>query len=196
MGNRTKIIEASKDLIHRKGYFSTTVDEILSAAEVRKSNFYYHFKSKEELALLILDMRIEGFKEEVLNPTLNDNSLSPKTRLTQLFSRVVEYHRNLNCQRGCPFGNLATELSDINEKFRSRLNAFFHEWEHALKVCVEDGMRLGEFRSDIDPTLTACLLLSHIEGAILLVKTYKTIDPLSSGTRLILSLLGAGNNHA
>jgi TetR/AcrR family transcriptional repressor of nem operon len=51
MGNREKLLEAATAILGRNGYQATSVDEILEAARVAPSNFYYHFKSKEELAI-------------------------------------------------------------------------------------------------------------------------------------------------
>ncbi|MCH8029777.1 MAG: TetR/AcrR family transcriptional regulator [Candidatus Dadabacteria bacterium] len=189
MGNKAKLIEAATDLIHQKGYHTTTVDNILDKTGVKKSNFYYHFKSKEELALIALDSRIEQFEEEIINYTLLDGSISPKSRLKRFYKKISDYHESLNCERGCPFGNLAIEMSDVNEGFRSRLSVFFQNWESVLESCIAEGIKRGEFRSDIDPQHIASLLLCHLEGAIMMVKTYKTPEPLSSRIHSIMKLL-------
>lgn len=189
MGYREKIIESATDLIHLKGYNSTTVDDILSATGAKKSNFYYHFKSKEEMALVALEERMEKFSTEVLDDTLKNKSLSPKDKLRLFYESIVEYQRNMNCTKGCPFGNLATEMSDLNEAFRTRLSKFFQMWENLLKHCLAEGAESGDFKSDINPKQLASLILSHLEGAIMLTKTHKTLEPLSQGTLTILNLI-------
>jgi TetR/AcrR family transcriptional repressor of nem operon len=189
MSNREKIIDAAAELIHKKGYFLTTVDEILDKTAVRKSNFYYYFKSKEELALEILEMRIRSFEEGVVSTTLRQTSLSPKARLRRFFDKIVGYHKRLKCTRGCPFGNLAIEMSEINETFRQRLAKFFESWERDIEGCIAEGIRQGEFLSHLNPRQVASLILSHLEGAILLVKTYRRIGPLLEGSRLLLELI-------
>ena len=60
MGNREKLLEAATSILGRNGYQATSVDEILESARVAPSNFYYHFKSKEELAIEVL----EGYFEK------------------------------------------------------------------------------------------------------------------------------------
>ncbi|HEX9830458.1 MAG TPA: TetR/AcrR family transcriptional regulator [Thermodesulfobacteriota bacterium] len=189
--NRDKIMEVASELFHKKGYRQTSVDDILAASGASKSNFYYHFKTKEDLALSILDMRIRQFESEVISTTLGENSLSPKNRLLKLYDRVTTFHRRLKCSRGCPFGNLAIEMSDVNEKFRGRLAAFFKRWEKGIETCIVEGIEKGEFRSDINPSCTAGFILSQLEGAIMMVKTYKTITPLVTGTQTALKLLEA-----
>lgn len=189
MSNREKIIDAAAELIHKKGYFLTTVDEILDKTEVRKSNFYYYFKSKEELALHILEMRIKSFEEGVIGTTLKRASLSPRVRLKRFFDKIISYHKGLNCTRGCPFGNLAIEMSEINETFRKRLAEFFKSWERYIEECITEGIKQGEFLSHLNPKQVASFILSYLEGAILLVKTHRRIDPLTEGSRLLLKLI-------
>jgi TetR/AcrR family transcriptional repressor of nem operon len=189
MKSKEKIIKVAARLFHKNGYQITTVDEIAETTGVTKSNLYYHFRSKEELALKSLDSRMKQFESEVILSTLADISLSPKKRLQRFYDRVSNFHRDLKCRYGCPFGNLAIEMSDVSEKFRKRLSYFFRNWEGAIEKCINEGISEGEFRHDINPTLVAQLILSQVEGAIMMVKTHKTLQPLTAGSEAVLKLL-------
>lgn len=48
---RTKILDASLDLIRSKGLAATSVDDLCHAAGVTKGAFFHHFASKEALAV-------------------------------------------------------------------------------------------------------------------------------------------------
>ncbi len=48
---RTRLIDAAHQLVRRKGYAATSVDEICSAAGVTKGAFFHHFASKEALGV-------------------------------------------------------------------------------------------------------------------------------------------------
>ena len=48
---KTKLLNAALNVIRAKGYAATTVDDICHAADVTKGSFFYHFKSKDDLAL-------------------------------------------------------------------------------------------------------------------------------------------------
>ena len=189
--SKDKILESAKKLFHLKGFQQTSVDEILSDSGVTKSNFYYHFKSKEELGLDILDRRIKQYEIEVLSATLGNKLESPSSRLDKFYKKVKTFHTALGCVKGCPFGNLAIEMSGVNENFRIRLSSFFSRWEKSIQECIEEGIDRGEFRSDLSPTILAQLILSHLEGAVMMVKTHRSIDPLSSGSETIIKLLKA-----
>jgi TetR/AcrR family transcriptional regulator, transcriptional repressor for nem operon len=52
---RTRLLEAARDIIRRKGFTATSVDEICAAAGVTKGSFFHHFKSKDELGVAAAD---------------------------------------------------------------------------------------------------------------------------------------------
>ena len=189
--SKARILASAKELIHENGFQQTSVDEILKKSGVTKSNFYYHFKSKEELGLIILERFIILYETDVLIKTLANKSLGPYERLVEFYSSVKTFHRDLQNPKGCPFGNMAIEMSGANENFREKLSAFFNSWEKIIEECINEGMSTGDFRSDLPPGVIAQLILSHLEGAIMMVKTHRSLEPLSSGSETMLRLLKA-----
>jgi TetR/AcrR family transcriptional repressor of nem operon len=189
--SKERILASAKELFHEYGFQQTSVDEILKKSGVTKSNFYYHFKSKEELGLIILQRFITLYESDVLIKTLGNKSLSPSGRLVEFYNSVKTFHINLENPRGCPFGNMAIEMSGSNENFREKLSAFFNSWEKIIEECINEGMNTGDFRGDLPPGVVAQLILSHLEGAIMMVKTHRSLEPLSSGSETIMRLLKA-----
>ena len=187
--SKEKVIDNAQKLFHLKGFQNTSIDDILESTGVTKSNLYYHFKSKEELGLLILEKRIREYENKFFSDTLENNSISPEKRLKKYYKKITAYHQNLKCKNGCPFGNLALEMSDTNEKFRSRLSEFFNHWQKVIEECIKEGVGQKEFRSDISPKIISELILSHLEGAILMAKTHRSISPLSAGSKTIMKLI-------
>ena len=122
-GSKHKILEVSRDLFYRRGYLATSVDDILVEAKVSKSNFYYHFKSKEDLGIAVLDDRRAEF-EAALASTLCNDALTPQERLSSFLKRLAE-SREAHASSGCPFGNLVAEMSDHSERFRHELSSMF-----------------------------------------------------------------------
>lgn len=52
---RTKLLDAARDVIRAKGYSAATVEDICAAAGVTKGSFFYHFASKDELAVAAIE---------------------------------------------------------------------------------------------------------------------------------------------
>jgi TetR/AcrR family transcriptional repressor of nem operon len=189
--SKAKIVESAQRLFHRSGFQSTSVDRILESTGVTKSNLYYHFKSKEELGLLILEKRIDEYEKKFFSDTLGNTSISPEQRLKNYYKKVTNYHKNLNCRNGCPFGNLALEMSDINEKFRLRLSKFFNHWQKVIELCIKDGIKQKQFREDISSKTISQLIIAHLEGAILMTKTHRSTVHLKTGSKTIMKLIMA-----
>lgn len=192
MNSKQKIVNSAKPLFHQYGIEQTSVDTIISSSGVSKSNFYYHFRSKDELALYVLELRMNDFINTVLNPTLDNTTLPPYERLKLFYEKIINYHESNNCENGCPFGNIALELSNKKEKFRVKISCFFSKWKQKIQKCIEDGIYQNQIRSDIDTESVAELLLSHLEGSIMIVKTQKSILPLKKGAETILKII---KNH-
>src|SRR5687767_15714467 len=123
---REAIISAATRLIHVHGYNSTSLDDVLRESGVGKGNFYYHFKSKEELGYAMLDGIVIAFLERALEPCFSDPATPPLAQIRCFLDRALQAQRDRNCVGGCVMGNLACELSDVHEGFRARLAMVFH----------------------------------------------------------------------
>ena len=173
---RDQILNAAARLIHLRGYHGTSLDDVLSESGVGKGNFYYYFKSKEDLGYAIIDRLIEGFTERTLQPVFADPTGDPIEQIHAFLDRVLETQRQRNCVGGCPMGNLASELSDVHEGFRQRLASIFLEWRGRLTEALSRGQAAGRVRRACQPADGAQFVVAALEGAILLAKVTKDIS--------------------
>ena len=160
--------------MHVHGYQQTSLDDVLRESGVGKGNFYYHFKSKEELGHAILGEVIRAFLERTLEPCFTGNQDRPLEQVRC----VVEIQRRSNCVGGCALGNLAAELSDVHEGFRTRLAEVFSAWQDRLTLALREAQMLGHVGRDCEPTRAARFLVASLEGAILMTKLTKDITVL------------------
>ncbi|MBI4611962.1 MAG: TetR family transcriptional regulator C-terminal domain-containing protein [Candidatus Rokubacteria bacterium] len=169
------ILDAASRLISVKGYHCTSLDDVLRESGVGKGNFYYYFKSKEELGYAILDRIVRGFVERTLEPSFGDPRLAPLEQIHRFFDRIVESLRERNCVGGCPMGNLASELSDVHEGFRQRLAEVFTLWRDRVSGALHRAQVRGEFSARAEPTNVAQFIVAALQGAILMTKVTKEI---------------------
>ncbi len=188
-GNREKVLDAATALFWERGFQPTSLDEVLEKSGVCRSNFYYHFKSKEDLGFAVLSRQARRFEDGVIRGILENQAESPRWRVARLFDLLGKDLRAGACRSGCPFGNLAAELNVIHPEFRSRLSAFFQRWEDAVEQCLLEGVARGEFRRGLDARQAATALISQIEGAMLLTKTHGHAGPIEDGAQVMLTLL-------
>jgi len=173
---RDQILDVAGRLIHLRGYHATSLDDVLKESGVGKGNFYYHFKSKEDLGFAIIERVVQAFVERTLEPAFADRLADPLVQIQEFLDRVLDNQRQRNCIGGCPMGNLASELSDVHEGFRQRLAAIFIHWGGELAEALSRGQESRRLRSDLDPAGAAQFLVAALEGAILMTKVTRDIS--------------------
>ena len=172
---RDQILDAAARLIHLQGYHFTSLDDVLGGSGIGKGNFYYHFKSKEELGYAIIDRLIRGFLDRTLGPDFADPDRDPMMQIHGFLDRVLDNLRQRNCVGGCPIGNLAAELSDVHEGFRQRLAEIFVQWRVSLAQALRRSRAAGRLSVDCHPDGAASFLVAALEGAILMSKVTRDI---------------------
>ena len=175
---RDTVIAAATKLMRLHGYQKTSLDDVLRESGVGKGNFYHYFKSKEELGHAILDQLISEFLDRTLEPCFAAEVANPVGQIRCFLDRVLELQRGSNCVGGCPLGNLASELSDVHEGFRTRLAAIFVAWRDRLTRALDDARTRGLVTDDCAPAAVAHFVVASLEGAILLAKVTKDIDAM------------------
>ena len=172
---REAIVAAATRLMHVRGYRNTSLDDVLRESGVGKGNFYYHFRSKEDLGYAILDRIISAFLERALDPCFSDPDVPPLAQIGCFLDRVLEAQRRSNCVGGCVMGNLACELSDVHEGFRARLATLFATWQARLAEALGEARRRDEVSAACEPAAAARFVVAALEGGILLTKVSKDI---------------------
>jgi TetR/AcrR family transcriptional repressor of nem operon len=169
---REKILNAANDLFYQYGYTATGLDRIIAEAGVAKGNFFHHFKSKEELAVAVLDWHRDLAIQEIdLERILAEPS--PLQALRDLLKRMTGRMTDGvgTCRvRGCLFGNFALELSLGSEAVRCKVRDIFGGFRMLIQTLLERAQAAGEIRTDLGPLPTAGMILGLVEGAVLLDK--------------------------
>lgn len=184
VNTRDRIIETGAEIIHRKGFNHTGIQEILTAADVPKGSFYNYFKSKEEFGLRIIDYFSDRFKR-VASQTLEDTRVSPLNRIYRFLTAFMEYFESQNYAGGCPIGNLAQEMGDLSPAFRKKLgeaiNMMIDGYSRALSAAQKD----GKIPESFDIRDAAGFIVASWHGAIIQMKLTRSLDPLKNHRKFI-----------
>jgi TetR/AcrR family transcriptional repressor of nem operon len=160
---RDKIVQAGIDQFHRVGFNGSSVEDITDLAAVPKGSFYNHFKSKEDLALEVIDRYIEHAPHALLA----DTGVPPVKRLKRYFASFVEEFVASGCKKGCLLGNFSSELADHSGPVRRRLETTFDDWVKRIANVIKEAQVAGEVDSKLKSEQLAGVLLSAFEGALL-----------------------------
>jgi len=185
MGAKQKILNEAAKLIHAKGFNNTSIQDILDRSEVTKSNFYYHFESKEKLGFDVLKKRMRQFNAFIIEPAIGNPDLSSIERIELFLNNTLALSSMPEGELGCPFGNLAQEMSAIHEPLRQALSDFFRSCAEVIEQCLDEGKRAGEFREDTPSKQLSEFVLAQIQGAFLLRKTHKDIRVMEGSIELL-----------
>ena len=192
MSNRDKIVEAATELFHFHGYDGTSIDMLIKTAGVSKSNFYYYFEGKEELGLEVIE-DIAAFYRNLMSETLLKEDVHPLKRLYSFYKKIFDYQHEQFLEtskyQGSFFGNMASEQSVKNEKFRSAVDKHFRECETSVHVCIKECCELGIFYEGLEPEHITKFLTTQVEGAMLMAKLRNSPQPIEEFAEQVQKML-------
>lgn len=170
---RQRILDSARELIYSRSYMDVGVAAICERAGVKKGSFYHFFPSKQELTLAVLDELFASFKERVYKDCFTSER-SPLQRLHCFIDRAYGLQREMadltGQTLGCPFGNLAAEMSTQDGAIRQKVDGVFQQMEHAFASTLEAAVGNGEV-GEIDISATARAMVAYVEGIMLMAKT-------------------------
>jgi AcrR family transcriptional regulator len=160
--SRTRLVEAAVKTTYRYGFANTALADIAKEAQVPLGNIYYYFKTKDEIADAIIELRASRFRkllEEL------DQADSPKERLCG-FVEIKIRNREELARSGCPVGTLCSELHKHGGPVAKKSSVLFAE---ALAWMEAQFKELG--KGDHSRGL-AVHLLSATQGVSVLAHTF------------------------
>ena len=170
---RQRLLDCALQLFYSRSYADVGVQEICQTAGVKKGSFYHFFPSKRDLALAALDSSWDDFRGSLLAAAFHPD-IPPLQRITRLLERVYQHHKAMKeqCGRvlGCPYGNLAGEMSTQDEALRAQLNRIFRELEAPLAAALDEAVTAGDLQP-LDTVATAAAMVAYLEGLTLMAKT-------------------------
>lgn len=169
---KERIIDTASRLIHERGFEHVGVQEICTAADVRKGSFYHFFRSKDDLILDVLDHHWKNARSQYWRLALGGDLL-PLDRLRRFFHMAYFYFRQTSEAQGalwgCPFGNAGLELGARNRRIVGKISEIFDDAVDHLQTTLREAVRNGELEN-INPQETAVATWAFYEGTLLLAK--------------------------
>ena len=172
---RQHIIACASDLFNVQGYSATSMSDIMSATGLQKGGIYNHFDSKDEIALAAFDHSVKRmarlFAEEMTRA--GDDAPAQLQGVLNMYVRLAE---DSPIPGGCPIMNSAVENDDYAVPgMKERTQLAMRRWQRLIKRIVRDGIAQGTFRDDVDDDLLATVVISNVEGALLMSRLYDDI---------------------
>jgi TetR/AcrR family transcriptional regulator, transcriptional repressor for nem operon len=127
---RQQIVAAANRLFYQRGFNQTSFSDIAAAAEIPRGNFYYYFKTKDEILEAVVEYRLEGIRAMLAEW---DAAIpEPRERLKRYVRILLNEERDI-LRYGCPMGSLSVELSKTQLVLQSRAREMFEVFFDWLK---------------------------------------------------------------
>lgn len=164
MTTRERIVYEADRLFYERGYEHTSFADIADAVGISRGNFYYHFKSKDEILDAVIEKRMTGTSEMLR--AWEGQSSSPSERIKS-FILIVITNRPQIIRHGCPVGTLCSELAKISHPAQPQSNqlfALFRTW-----LCQQ----FAQLGHEADADSLAMHVLAFSQGIALLAHAFQ-----------------------
>jgi TetR/AcrR family transcriptional regulator, transcriptional repressor for nem operon len=181
---RARIVAAAAELMYVRGVGSTTLDDVLAASGVSKSQLYHHFAGKEALVRAVVDHvgeRVIEREREALG------HVSTIRGLHRWRDALVQNNALRHGAYGCALGTLASEVSDQDDLARRALSQLFAEWQGLLASVLHRLQDDGVLPPDASVDQLATGLMAAVQGGYLLAQTERDVTPMAMAIDLALT---------
>jgi TetR/AcrR family transcriptional repressor of lmrAB and yxaGH operons len=185
--SKGKTLAAAARLFRQQGYQGTALHDILTAGGSPRGSLYFHFPGgKEEIGEAALTLAGEAVRQAIAHAA--ETSESAEVFLTRIARGMASDLEKSNFSEGCPIATTALETAAQSEVLGAATRGAFQKWESEIKRGLQ---RFGMVADEAD--LFATLVLSQLEGALLLARTYRSLAPMHRAEQALRLLLRVGN---
>jgi TetR/AcrR family transcriptional regulator, lmrAB and yxaGH operons repressor len=183
--SKAKTLAAAARLFRQQGYHGTALQDILAAAGSPRGSLYFHFpKGKEEIGAAALSIAGEAGRQAIAHAA--ETSESVEMFVIRVARGMASDLEKSGFKEGCPIATTALETSAQSDVLGAATRNAFQKWELEIKRGL---FRFGISAGEAD--LTATLVLNQLEGALLLARTYRSLEPMHRAERALKRLLRA-----
>lgn len=125
---RRQIVDVADRLFYEHGFEATSFADIAKDVGLSRGNFYYHFKTKDEILNAVIVQRVAT--TGAMLETWEQDAVSPSDRILS-FVHILIANRTKIMAYGCPVGTLSNELAKLDHVAKddaAGLFMLFRDW--------------------------------------------------------------------
>ena len=187
--SKGKTLAAAARLFRQQGYHGTALHDILAAGGSPRGSLYFHFpKGKEEIGEAALTLAGEAVRQAIAHAA--ETSANAEIFLTRVARGMASDLEKSGYKEGCPIATTALETAAQSEVLGAATRNAFQKWELEIKR----GLERFDMKTD-KADLVATLVLSQLEGALLLARTYRSLEPIHRAEQAVKLLARIGEQE-
>ncbi len=186
---RNVLLQAGINLLIRKGYSATSINDVVEIAGVPKGSFYYYYKTKEDFVeAAIIEYTVQ--KRAEMDRHFGNMELSPLNRVRSHFAFGMMRVMAENFESGCLVGHMAQEIASTSPRLRDLMNEMNQAWQGMHQATFEAAIESGELPADTNIPVLIQSLCMLTQGAILESKLTQTTRSFQNAHWLIFEQIG------
>jgi TetR/AcrR family transcriptional repressor of nem operon len=181
----TRILDAAERLVQVRGFNGFSYADVAEELGITKASLHYHFAGKAELGEALITRYAARFAESLARiGTRPSDARAKLDAYAKLYADVLKDDRRM-----CLCGMLAAEYQTLPTRMQDAVLAFFDDNEEWLRGVLEQGQGEGTLRFAGSPDEAARMIVSGLEGAMLVARSYGDVARFrTAATRLMTSL--------
>lgn len=160
---KEQIIETADRLFYQHGYEATSFTDIAAEVGISRGNFYYHFKTKDEILDAVIQRRITN--TGLMLDNWEAQADTPADRILSFVNILIMNRSNIK-HYGCPVGTLCSELAKLNHTAQQQANQLFT----LFRLWLRKQFTLLGYRKDADKL--AMHVLARSQGIATLANAF------------------------
>ena len=155
---------AALQLFSVKGYFNTSISDILKATGLTKGGLYCHFQSKEEIWYAVYEEAVQIWR----NITFEDTAAikDPLKRIEKICQNVMQNYLGGNVFKGgCFFVNMLVELTGQSPSMSRQILRGFVQFSKLLQIWLSEAAEKGLLKPDLNLREIADYIIISLNGA-------------------------------
>jgi len=166
------IINKAFNLFYENGFKTTSIDKIMKETTFSKGAFYHHYKSKKELGLEVISLKVQNRVVKGMILPLKEPGNAFKLIEDVFINRLKEFSF-YDKEHGCPMNNLINEIGNSEIAYQKALKNIIELWKTALVQLLERGKLENSIKNDVSSEAVAIYLISAFEGIRGIRKLYE-----------------------
>ncbi len=184
---RETILKEASNLFNIQGYKATSLSEICKASGLTKGAIYKNFIDKSELEKESLLYLCNQFLADM--STIISTAKSTELKIKGILGYFERYQTNPPFVGGCPLMNASIEVDDNNPALKLVVKKVMEIMHENLCKVLNNGIKHGEIKPDTDVSGFSSLLVSSLEGAVMMLKIMDDDKHLSAACKFITAEL-------
>lgn len=161
---RERIVAIADQLFYQRGFDHTSFSDIADEAGISRGNFYYHFRTKDDILAAVIGLRLANTRRMLED--WEQEAADPEQRILKFVHILIRNQAGIK-RHGCPVGTLCTELAKLEHALQTEAGQVFS----LFRAWLREQFKLLGCETEADEL--AMHVLAWSQGVAVLANTFR-----------------------